>query len=72
MAAFAVLGIKVSMWFLAIGWLLHGPWDFTVPNLEDTSHMPSWYAGICLGYDLLFGAYFVIRAMGGAPRSRHV
>jgi len=66
-ALLAALGIRVSMWFLAVGWLLHGPWDFMVPHIEDVSHMPSWYAGLCLGYDLVFGAYFAVRALGGMP-----
>ena len=63
----AVLGARYSIWFLALGWLLHGPWDLVVPRLEDVSHMPSWYAGLCLGFDLYAGAYCALRAMGRFP-----
>ena len=59
---FGVLGIKYSFWFLALGWFLHGPWDFLVPTLEDVSHMPSWYAGLCLGFDVVAGSYLAYRA----------
>ena len=59
----ALAGIKYSMWFLAVGWFLHGPWDLVVPHIEDVSHMPFWYAGLCLGFDLYIGVFLGIRAM---------
>lgn len=66
----AALGITRSTWFLAAGWLLHGLWDFVIPGLADVSHMPGWYKGLCVGFDLVAGGYLVARALGKwAPSS---
>ena len=64
---FGFFGVRSSMWYLAVGWMLHGPWDVIVPHLEDVSHMPSWYAGLCLGFDVVAGSYWAARAMGWFP-----
>lgn len=60
----AWLGVSRSYWFLAIGWALHAPWDFLSPFFEDVSHMPHWYAGLCVGFDVSVGVYFSLRAVG--------
>jgi len=59
-AALAVLGVKRSPWFLAIGIILHGlTWDSW--HFRNSTYMPDWYAIFCLGVDLLLGAYVAAR-----------
>lgn len=61
------LGYRSSLWFLALGWGLHGIWDLVVPLMENVDHMPHWYAGLCIGFDIVVGAYFALRALGIFP-----
>jgi hypothetical protein len=59
-AALAVLGIKRSPWFLAIGMVLHGlGWDTW--HYRNSTYIPDWYAIACLAADLAFGAYVAAR-----------
>jgi hypothetical protein len=58
--ALAVLGVKRSPWFLAIGMVLHGlAWDTW--HYRNSTYIPDWYAVACLTVDLAFGAYVVAR-----------
>lgn len=45
----ARLGVTRSLWFIALGWLCHGPWDLLVPHVEFLARMPDWYPVACLG-----------------------
>ena len=68
-AALAVLGVKRSPWFLAIGIVLHGlTWDCW--HYRNSTYMPDWYAIACLEVDLALGAYVAARvpAYQGASR----
>lgn len=67
MSLLAWLGYRRSLWFLALGWGLHGIWDLVVPLMENVEHMPHWYAGLCIGFDIVVGAYFALRALGKFP-----
>lgn len=60
----AWLGYARSLWFLAAGWGLHGLWDLVIPQMENVEHMPHWYAGLCIGFDVAMGVYFALRAAG--------
>ena len=60
----AVLGIRTSVLFLGICWLLHAPWDILGDMYLDMSYAPFWTAPLCLGFDLLVGAYLVMRSRG--------
>jgi len=56
----AVLGVKRSPWFLAIGMVLHGlGWDAW--HYGDSTYIPDWYVIACLAVDLSFGAYVAAR-----------
>jgi hypothetical protein len=56
----AVLGVKRSPWFLAIGIVLHGlAWDTW--HYRNSTYIPDWYAIACLAVDLAFGAYVAAR-----------
>ena|SRR5215472_211566 len=58
--ALAVLGVKRSPWFLAIGIVLHGlAWDTW--HYGNSTYIPDWYAIACLAVDLAFGAYVLAR-----------
>ena len=59
-ATLAVLGVKLSPWFLAIGIAAHGlAWDSW--HYRNSTYMPDWYASACLAVDLAFGAYLAAR-----------
>lgn len=59
-AALAVLGLKRSPWFLAIGIVAHGlAWDSW--HYRNSTYIPDWYAIACLAVDLALGAYVVAR-----------
>jgi hypothetical protein len=59
-AALAVLGVKRSPWFLAIGITLHGlAWDSW--HYRNSTYMPDWYVIACLAVDITLGAYVAAR-----------
>jgi hypothetical protein len=59
-SALAVLGVKRSPWFLAIGMVLHGlTWD--IWHYRNSAYIPDWYVIACLAVDLAFGAYVAAR-----------
>ena len=58
--ALAVLGVKRSPWFLAIGMVLHGlAWDAW--HYRNSTYIPDWYVLACLAVDLSVGAYMAAR-----------
>src|SRR6185436_2026472 len=58
----AVLGLKRSPWFLAIGIVGHGiVWDV---SHRTAPFMPSWYAIMCLLVDVGLGLYAAARIPG--------
>ena len=59
-ALFAWLGLKKSGWFLALGWALHVFWDASLHGTS-TPFVPSWYIGLCLGFDVLVAGYLAAR-----------
>jgi multisubunit Na+/H+ antiporter MnhC subunit len=59
-AIFALLGLRKSGWFLAVGWALHPVWDAGLHDFS-TPFVPHWYIGGCLGFDLLVAAYIGFR-----------
>jgi hypothetical protein len=68
-AALAVLGVKGSPWFLAIGMVLHGlAWDTW--HYRNSTYIPDWYAIACLAVDLAFGAYVATRVLAYQRASR--
>jgi hypothetical protein len=59
-SALAVLGVKRSPWFLAIGMVLHGlAWDSW--HYRNSTYIPDWYVIACLAVDLAFGSYVATR-----------
>jgi hypothetical protein len=67
--ALAVLGVKRSPWFLAIGMVLHGvAWDTW--HYRKSSYIPDWYVIACLAVDLSVGAYVAARVPAYQRASR--
>lgn len=69
-AVLAVLCVKHSPWFLAIGIGLHGlAWDSW--HLRNSTFMPGCYAIACFEMDLVLGAYVAARVPAYRRESRH-
>lgn len=67
--ALAVLGLKHSPWFLAIGMVAHGlTWD--IWHYRNSTYIPDWYVIACLTVDLAFGAYVAARVSAYQQASR--
>jgi hypothetical protein len=49
----AVLGIRRSPWYLALGWVAHAGYDVTLHLYRDALYGPWWYPVMCLGFDLI-------------------
>jgi len=55
-AALALLGVKISPWFLVIGIVAHGVgWDSW--HYRNSPYIPDWYSTGCLLVDITLGAY---------------
>jgi hypothetical protein len=57
---FAVLGLRLSGWFLCFGWALHVGWDVILHG-QQTDFVPFWYQMLCLGFDLQLAGYIGFR-----------
>lgn len=61
--AFAWLGARRSLWWLALGWAAHAPWDIGLHVMgSGAAFTPASYAYACLGFDLLAAIYIAVRA----------
>jgi hypothetical protein len=55
---FALAGVRHSVWWLIIGWVLHAVWDVALHLLGPIQGVaPNWYAHLCLAFDLVIAAY---------------
>lgn len=57
----AVLGWRVSPWFLVLGWGGHVAWDMVLHGGGSTPFVPSWYPSACFAYDLIVALYIATR-----------
>jgi hypothetical protein len=55
----AILGLKYSPWVLAGAWFGHIAWD-TLLHSSNTVFVPQSYPLLCIGFDLVVGAYIVV------------
>ena len=59
---FALLSLRFSHYFLALGWFLHPLWDFIVHQFGPENLMvPEWINFVCLGFDISLGIYIFFR-----------
>ena len=56
-----VLGLKVSPWFLSIGWAVHVFWDVLLHLVEPQAFVPHWYPMACISFDLTVAGYIAVR-----------
>lgn len=61
-SVFAYLGIRKSAWYLAAGWGLHVLWDIYLHS--GAMYIPSFYPGICIGFDAAVAVFAVYLATG--------
>lgn len=54
---FAFLAVRHHLLWLAAGWGLHIIWDLYLHAGPDTTFVPAWYPGLCLGFDIIIAAY---------------
>jgi hypothetical protein len=58
----AWLGVRASLWWLALGWVAHVGWDVGL-HLERTQAVVApWYPLGCVGFDLLVAGYLLGQA----------
>jgi hypothetical protein len=54
---FALLGLRYSLWWLALGWAIHPAWDAGLHLLSRAAEfVPREYAIACIGFDLVVAA----------------
>lgn len=58
---FAYAGVKISAWFLVVGWIAHVLWDVGLHFGESIAFVPSFYPAVCIGFDIVFGVYIAYR-----------
>lgn len=58
--AVALLGLQLSPWFLAAGWILHAGWDLLHHRGTVPTRTSAWYPGACLAYDLVVGGFLAL------------
>ena len=58
---FAYAGVKISPWFLAIGWAAHVFWDVGLHWGADIGFVPGFYPSLCIGFDLVFAIYIAYK-----------
>lgn len=65
-AGAALLGLRHSPWWLALGWAVHPAWDLGLHlySRGGAAFTPRWYVLACLSFDLAVAAYAVARASG--------
>ncbi|MGW8221659.1 MAG: DUF6010 family protein [Syntrophobacteria bacterium] len=56
---FAVLGLRVSLWFLALGWASHVSWDVLLHLIREQPFVPNWYPVACISFDLMVAGSIV-------------
>jgi len=56
----AYYGIKKSLTFLAVGYLLHGCWDFVYHYFQDPGLIPPHYDLFCSTLDFTIAAYLLV------------
>lgn len=67
----AVIGFKKALWWVVLGLVGHGLFDFVHSDLILNPGVPVWWRGWCLSYDVTAGAYLAFRLkQSAAPTNR--
>jgi hypothetical protein len=59
----AVFGFKGNLWLVAVALIGHGIFDFFRRGLIENPGVPHWWPGFCLAFDVVFGAWLVVRLL---------
>jgi hypothetical protein len=65
--ALAWLGLRVSPWWLALGWVAHVGWDVGLHLDRTQAFVTAWYPLLCVGFDLVVAGFLLGRASAGQP-----
>lgn len=68
-ALVAFLGLRISVWFLALGWAAHVGWDVLLHKVQNVGFVPEWYPVMCIGFDLFLAGYIATCVRGGLGAS---
>ncbi len=63
-AVLAWLGLRASLWWLAVGWLGHVAWDVGLHLDQYQVFVPPWYPLLCVGFDLVVAGFLLGPAAG--------
>jgi hypothetical protein len=55
----AAIGMRGSLYFLALGWVAHLGWDLLLHPMHTATYAPWWYPIACIGFDLVVGGAIV-------------
>lgn len=58
---FAYAGVKISAWFLVVGWAGHVLWDVGLHLSNTIRFAPDFYPPVCIGFDLVFAIFICYR-----------
>jgi hypothetical protein len=57
----ALVGVLRAPRLIALGWLAHSLWDLLVHPNGHPGFVPWWYPPVCLGFDVVVGAWLLKR-----------
>lgn len=57
---FIWMAYHYSFWFLSLGWLLHVVWDMGFRPDQWAPYVPSWYAWLCAGFDVVMALFVAV------------
>jgi hypothetical protein len=63
----AWLGLRASLWWLAMGWVAHVGWDVGLHLDRTQAFVSAWYPLLCIGFDLVVAGFLLGRASAGQP-----
>jgi hypothetical protein len=59
---FALLGLRYSLGWLALGWATHPVWDVGLHLLGEAKiFVPIWYVVVCISFDLVVAAFILAK-----------
>ncbi len=58
--AFALLGLWVAPYWLAVGYFAHGLWDAIHRPRGIQTKIPLWYVPFCMSYDWMIAGFIIL------------
>lgn len=55
----AWLGVRLSLWWLVLGWVGHVGWDVGFHLDRSPPFVATWYPLLCVGFDLVVGGFLL-------------